>query len=142
LISVQKIYPDIDGNSFYAPCDYRPLIDSFGFTTLVEVHDNDYQGDSRYLLKDLITGHIGYLQFGWGSCSGCDSLQACSTWEDIQELRESLYLSILWGTPEDMLEYFKTHDWAGDYSWYKEEQQEFVSKAIEMLERGDLVVLI
>ena len=66
-------------------CDYRPMIDSFGYEILLQVDDKDYQGDSRLLFRDV--SRYGILIFGWGSCSGCDSLQACESLEDVEKLR-------------------------------------------------------
>lgn len=110
--------------------DYNPLIESFG-EILLQVDDNDYHGDSRALLfKD---GSYGILIFGWGSCSGCDSLQACSTHEEIAELRDGLESSTKWGSLNETLEYLLNHDWEGDYSWGQPETREFVEKAIEVL---------
>lgn len=55
--------------------DYKPIVNSFG-KIIIQVNDGDYQEDSYILLED--DGRYGYLSFGWGSCSGCDALQACS----------------------------------------------------------------
>lgn len=59
------------------PSSYQPIMDSFG-NIILQVDDNDYQGDSRLLYRE--DDRIGFLQFGWGSCSGCDSLQACHSY--------------------------------------------------------------
>jgi len=60
--------------------DYTPLISYFGHIIL-RVDDTDYQGDSRVLYEE--GERYGYLNFGWGSCSGCDSLQACDTASEV-----------------------------------------------------------
>lgn len=98
---------------FYAP-SYDELVDSFGVTTLIEEHDDDYQGDSYYLLSN--GSEFGILVFGWGSCSGCDSLEACDSREEVIALRDDLWNGIVWRTEEDMIEYIKTKDW--DLEWY------------------------
>ena len=126
-----ELYPDYaksekEYGSFYGPGSYQPILDSFG-KILVQVDDNDYQGDSRVLYKN--GNKYGWLQFGWGSCSGCDSLQACSTIKEIQELIDDLYRSIKWfNTKKQLLDFFKNHDWEGDYSGRSNEQKDFINK--------------
>lgn len=91
---------------------YQPIINHFG-TVAVQVDDDDYQGDSRILYADTGKG-FGYLNFGWGSCSGCDSLEACSSYADLAELINRLNSSIKWESKAGMLKFFKEHDWEGD----------------------------
>lgn len=76
---------------------YEGLVDSFGVEIVFSEHDDDYQGDSFYLLKDA-EGRYGFLSFGWGSCSGCDAYQAI--WNEgndaLVELRDELWESVRW----------------------------------------------
>lgn len=117
--------------SAFTACDYDPMLYEFG-NVLVIVEDDDYQGDSRILYEK--DGKYGYLQFGWGSCSGCDALQACSTTSEAQELMDELYQSINWfDSPGSCLEWFKEHDWEGDYSAHSAEQKTFVDVVIKTL---------
>ena len=60
---------------------YRDLIASMGVENLLQVDDNDYQGDSRILVRDY--HRYGLLLFGWGSCSGCDAPRMYSSWAPI-----------------------------------------------------------
>lgn len=133
--SMREIY-NCGGNSYFnAPYNYNPMLETFG-EVLVQVDDNDYQGDTRVLYKDE-NGRYGHLMFGWGSCSGCDSLQACESYEDIENLAESLYNSIKWfDSKEECLEWFNKHDWKGDYSWYYQETRDYVEKAKEFLSKN------
>ena len=73
--------------------DYQPMLEEFG-EILVQVDEDNYQGDTFVVIKS--DNKFGYLVFGWGSCSGCDRLQACNTYEEIQELMDSLYNDIKW----------------------------------------------
>lgn len=107
------------------------MLDAFG-KIVIQVDDNDYQGDSRLLYDE--NGKIGLLIFGWGSCSGCDALQACNSLEEVQELCDSLQSDIKWfDDKKQALEYFKNHDWCGDYSWHQTETKEFINKCIDYL---------
>ncbi len=134
---INEVYPEsakeeAEGGYFYGPSSYSPLLDSLGYETILRVDDRDYQGDSRLIFKD--GDRRGLLIFGWGSCSGCDALQACDSMKDIDDLRNSLHGSIKWfDTAAECLAYFKTHDWAGDYSWHNDETKEFVAAAIKLL---------
>ena len=112
--------------------DYQPMLNEFG-EILLQVDDNSYQGDTRVLYRDGT--RYGWLNFGWGSCSGCDALQACYTIEEIQSLMDSLYSEITWfDSPTGALEFFKTHDWEGDYSHGYQEQARFITEATVILE--------
>lgn len=125
---MQLIYPEVSENFddyFYGPPNYEPMVESLG-EILVETHVGVYQGDSWYLLKkdDL----YGYLSFGWGSCSGCDALQSCSSFKELAELYNQLKDSITWRTKEETVKWFVEHDWEGDYCYYEEEFKEFLEK--------------
>lgn len=88
--TARELYPDAlincDWTDPYLETiyDYQPILDSFG-KILVQVDDSGYDGDSRvfYQFEDRT---FGVLQFGWGSCSGCDALQACHSYEEVDEL--------------------------------------------------------
>lgn len=121
--NIQEVYPDFE----YCESDYTPMLDSFGYEKLLQVDDDDYQGDSRILYRN--GEQYGLLIFGWGSCSGCDALQDCNSLEEIDTLRLSLHESIVWRTAQEMRDYLEQHDWQGDYAY----SPEFVEKAKELL---------
>jgi hypothetical protein len=131
-----ELYPDYaqkEHRSFYGPGDYQPILNSFG-EIVVQVDDNDYQGDSRVLYRN--GSKFGWLQFGWGSCSGCDALQACSSMGDIQNLIDELNSQIKWfDSASACLDFFNSHDWEGDYSWHRKEQRKFIEEAKIQLTR-------
>lgn len=113
---------------FYGPSDYQPMIDEIG-KVLIQVDDSDYQGDSRVLYEK--DGKYGYLIFGWGSCSGCDALQGCSTIAEIQDVLDSMVNDIKWFDSLSVLqEYFKSKDWGLEYAWHAQETKRFVSEVI------------
>lgn len=126
-----EIYKDDIKDSYFSIYDYQPMLNEFG-NILIQVDDGGYQGDSRVLYEK--DGKYGWLQFGWGSCSGCDALQACGNIEEAQKLMDELYESIKWfDNAKEALDFFEKHDWKGDYSWSDEEQNEFVEKAVKKL---------
>lgn len=111
--------------------DYQPMLDAFG-NIVVQIDDHDYQGDSRVLYDEA--GRIGILIFGWGSCSGCDALQACKSIEDVQQLCDELQDEIKWFDDKNQaLQWVLTHDWRGDYSWHRNETQTFITKCVDYL---------
>jgi len=112
---------------------YDQIIARFG-DVVIKVEDDDYQGDTRVLYRHWHwkdgrdVQRIGYLRFGWGSCSGCDALQACTSEEEVEDLINELRSSIKWfDSKEEALEFFENHDWKGDYSYRMKGQLAFVN---------------
>lgn len=125
-----------DDDNDYCYGNYQPIIDAIG-EVCIQVDDKDYQGDTSVLYKHKFGDdetEYGYLQFGWGSCSGCDALQACESIGEVQSLMNDMEASVQWMPRAEMLSYFKGHDWEGDYSFNMEEQKEFISKTITFLD--------
>ncbi len=121
---------DLYGDKYWY--DYTPIVEAIG-NVLVRVDDNDYQGDSYVLYYE--DGKYGYLNFGWGSCSGCDALQGCSSLEQVQSLIDGMVGSVQWfDSKEECLSYFKNADWEGKYSWHVAKHKSFVQQVIEKLE--------
>jgi hypothetical protein len=129
-----EIYKEcLEDDYWYGTGDYQPMLEQFG-EIVVQVDDNDYQGDSRVLYKDK--KRYGWLQFGWGSCSGCDALQACSSIDEIQELMDELKQQIKWfESAHECHEYFSEKDWSIDYSWMADQQREFINKVKKQTKR-------
>lgn len=74
---------------------YSELIAAMEFDReLIDVTDNDYQGDTYMLVRKV--GQYGVLTFGWGSCSGCDSAEAVTSLEEANALRDEIYHDIRW----------------------------------------------
>lgn len=131
---IEKVYPDAisDTGYWWGPTGYDPLLKSMGHKILLQVDDHDYQGDSRLILKHT-NGRYGMLIFGWGSCSGCDALQACNSYADLDELRKSLNDGITWMSKKALHKYISTKDWELEWAWHTEGTKEFIEKAIELL---------
>ena len=120
----RRLYPMEEDGYFWGPSSYQPIVDSFG-EVLVQVDDSDYQGDTRVLLsKD---GRIGFLNFGWGSCSGCDGLQACGSYREVEILIRSLESSISWFDTLAQAKAYVLDDEArkGSYFWHEGEWEDF-----------------
>lgn len=109
---------------------YQDLVDSMEVNVLLEEHDNDYQGDSYYLLKK--GREYGILIFGWGSCSGCDELEACyGDRKGATRLRDDLWSSIVWMSKPDMRKYVNEKDWSLDYYYYERAGRKFGERVVK-----------
>lgn len=93
--------------------DYTELMQDIG-AVIYEQSYGSYSGDTRALLKK--NSLYGYLEFGWGSCSGCDALEGCVTDSDFEELRNDMAGDIIWRTKSEMKKFLLEHDWDGDYN--------------------------
>lgn len=121
-----------DWGYWYSPCDYDTIVKYIG-KVAVQASDDDYQGSTYVLYDDPVKG-FGYLCFGWGSCSGCDALQACDSNTELAKLIQELDQSVSWKTKEELLKYMKEHDWEGDWSYHYDSHKKFVVDAIKYLE--------
>lgn len=128
----KKLYNTSNDDYFYH-ADYTPILNYFG-DIIHRYDEDDWQGDTYVIIKDRPTNKIGYLCFGWGSCSGCDALQACNDYKDLSELIERLENSIIWkNNSEEMIEWLNTRDWRGEYVWHNENLKLFLPTACEKL---------
>lgn len=113
LEDILKAYSDTD--YFW---DYQPLLNLIG-DIIIQEDEQDYSGDSYILYRkdDL----YGYLNFGWGSCSGCDALQACTSIEEVFSLAQELENDVFWGTLPEVKEYVnsRTSDYYYNDSTFK-----------------------
>lgn len=104
LTDIKRLYPD---NYYW---DYQPLLNLLG-EIVIQEDEEGYQGDSFILYKK--DDQYGYLNFGWGSCSGCDALQACTSIEEVHSLAETLNSDIHWGSLDTVIDYINSR--SSDY---------------------------
>jgi len=90
----QVLYPLNRRGEFPDVGDYSPIIQSFGIV-LAQEDLGYYQGDTVAVLQNDDKG-FGFLTFTYGSCSGCDSLQSCSTYAEVDQLIDELENQIRW----------------------------------------------
>jgi len=131
LKTARELYPNTDENDYSPFYCYTPITDSFG-KILVQIDEGNYQGDS-WILYDFEDGTYGYLCFGWGSCSGCDALQACRSYDDADNLIKSLHNSIRIYTKEELIQFFSDEKVLEQhYSWHAQDFQKFLEKVGEL----------
>lgn len=114
---------------------YDELIESMEVEVLVEESDNDYQGSTFCLVRE--GGRVGHLVFGWGSCSGCDALQACDSHADVVDLRNSLYAEIDWFPSTALLMKWLNGDQETQWYGHDETWKTFKAKANKTLDVTD-----
>ena len=101
---------------------YTPILNSFGdIICRVDIPDiGGYHGDTQVLVRKPSPDEYihGYLMFGWGSCSGCDALLRCHSYDEVDALIRSTYESIRWFDDKDeALKFFREHEWRHDHAY-------------------------
>lgn len=95
---------------------YREIADKIA-TVMNEWDIGSYQGDTVFLLAD--GDRRGLLIQGYGSCSGCDALQAVNTPAEAQDLIDDMVRNVHWeDSPGALARWIDARDWAGQWSWY------------------------
>lgn len=126
-LDVKVMFPQNNDYSWFQHPDYEDLVAKMCDEVVLGHSDSDYQGSSYYMVRK--GEQYGYIEFGWGSCSGCDAMQACENYDDLQSLFDRLNDSIQWfNTREEFWHWcMHEHDWEGSYSWH-DGAKEFVKK--------------
>ena len=100
------------GMSFYLSISYVDLVnialqtivepelkEKLDYNNLHELDDGDYQGTLLYLIPFVgyQPSHYQYLMttMWYGSCSGCDALQAAKTTEDLMNICETILNNLI-----------------------------------------------
>lgn len=110
--------------------DYEPMVRSWPYEVVSFDTCGSYQGDHVVLLAD--GDRRGFLMIGYGSCSGCDALEAAKPWEDdgdwtgVRQIEREQRESIHWESsgPElaDWLSARFADEGKGtDWYWYDDE---------------------
>lgn len=98
---------------------YERMFDSFGLETFAHRAIGSYQGDYFYIFHDPETDLYGFVTVGYGSCSGCDALLAAEgDYEQLAELRQAIFDTILWGTARQVVDYLEAKDEENDWRYY------------------------
>jgi len=130
-MNVQEKFPEAQRDGWFSAPDYDDLLAAMA-KVIVGASDKDYQGDTLALLER--DGKLGYLRFGWGSCSGCDALQGCDTFRDLQRLADELEASIVWFDDANAARaWIEAHDWEGSRDASKETIAEFLAAVRKVL---------
>ena len=112
---LSKYFPDLYDKEFdyFNTPKMVDLIKSTNSDVINTIYLGDYSGDALMILRR--GNEFGLLIFGYGSCSGCDALQACGDYKELYELREALYNSIIWKEYSEFMDYLKNKDWDAEF---------------------------
>lgn len=94
---------------------YREMLEAEEIEILAWETFGSYQGDYAVVVKR--NEMLGFLVIGYGSCSGCDALEACDTQEEYDSLMSSVLNSISWGGADFIRN--KITNLFDDNSWYR-----------------------
>lgn len=87
---IKKEYTSILNENYL---DYEALVKCIDPNIEWHILDTGgYQGDYWYFA--LYNSKVYFVNIGYGSCSGCDSLLACSNIKDIKELQDDIKRNI------------------------------------------------
>lgn len=114
------------------------MLTSLGLETLLERAEDGYSGETLVIVHDPDDGRVGFLNYSWGSCSGCDSVYGASSYEDAEEIRTGLRESINWATSRaelrawiDTPEWDLAHEFNGSAAEFKKLALETLAPATE-----------
>lgn len=112
--------------------------------TVTKYRIGDYQGDILYLLEEPSTQQFGILIQSYGSCSGCDELEAIGAAgyraprsevkEELSKLAVRMFERTFWGTRDQILNYLKDRDGANSWFMNNPEGQMAIQEIIFKLE--------
>lgn len=106
---------------------HEDLVASFDVEVLLTEYLGSYEGDFFAVLRD--GGKFGLLIFGYGSCSGCDALEASSgSLTALTDLRDDMWSSITWRSRSEMALYLAEKDFKLEWWGNSSEGQKFIAK--------------
>jgi hypothetical protein len=124
--------------SKYGP-SYDDIVASWGYTIKSFDTIGSYQGDHLVLLQD--NERWGFIVIGYGSCSGCDTLQAIAPWDDdgdfteVVKFAEELKTGIEWfPSRAELLTRLRSLDKANHWWMNEEETATVLPKWFALLE--------
>ena len=135
MIPIEELFKKNEGDwSGFDPYpEYKSLLESTGVVVVAEEMVGDYQGDYLYLVRG--DKGWGFVVQGYGSCSGCDALEAATSLKDLDNIRQEMSRSTHWEkTKADMLGYFEQGK-AAPQNWYWSDQggKKAMAKIMEKL---------
>jgi hypothetical protein len=126
--------------------DYDEIVRSWGFEVLAFDTCGDYQGDHVALLAD--GERRGFIVIGYGSCSGCDELDAAKPadedgdWSGVERIREELRGEIHWEPTATVLADYieadigKSGANGTEWYWYDEDVRSAALRDVRMLRKA------
>jgi hypothetical protein len=127
----------------YGSLGYGDLLTAVGLTVVSTDDFGYYQGDYLFHVTD-VEGRHGLLIQGYGSCSGCDALEAAQPWQndgdltDVAVLADGMVMNVVWENENGLLAAFEdklsTEETA---SWWRYSDAELLARAREIAREVD-----
>lgn len=117
---IDKMFPI---GTFGRDFDYGPIDLALG-EHLVNVRDDDYQGDTRILLRSP-EGKFAIYTYSWGSCHGCDFAQACGSVQEMLDYANAAYDNLKWSDRNGVLAELSGMA-KDDFGWHDKDTEEFI----------------
>lgn len=112
--------------------EYIALIKDAGLDVIDYLAMGGYQGDLIVIVKKA--DKFGMIVTGYGSCSGCDVLQACyNNKKKLKQLQKELCDKVIWKDITPFITYLKKKDWRSEYYYGEQELPPFIAHVIENL---------
>ncbi len=110
--------------------DYDELIRATGLTIDASEAFGDYQGDYVYVVRDGERRGIAIV--GYGSCSGCDALQAShGVQAEMEDIAWGIRRSVVWGDETELRAKLTGEQsrlsWYGSESGYRESVEKLLA---------------
>jgi hypothetical protein len=130
---IKEIFPNLNEGTYFSHPSYSELFKGINASVVLTYDVGSYQGSSWLLFRAKGCDLYGFLEFGWGSCSGCDALQACDSYEDLDKLRHRLINSIVWNSVSKTVKFLREKDWETMSDGSVGKGEEFVKQALPLL---------
>lgn len=132
MLEIDKVYPELfdkQGNFWYIPWDYEPLLKSFGYDIVLQVSD-EQEGEAGVIFRHQ--EKYGLLSFPLGHNQDTDPLQACENYGDIEKLRQEMRQKIRWDDAEGLLAYIMKKNWE-IMQYNAQKAKNFVRRGLEVM---------
>lgn len=109
---------------------YYEMVTNWDYKIVATECFGDYQGDEVYILEDKHSDKVGLAVIGYGSCGGCDALEAAyGNANELRALSQDLYNNVVWFDDYASFEAFVNSEKVEtQWYWYEEEMKQFIKK--------------
>ena len=135
VIPTKEALPGLSSRvSYFDSPSYKELFQGLNAEIILIQEFGSYQGDYLYIFRAEEGRYYGFLNFSYGSCSACDSLLGCTSYEDLDTLRVSLINNIEWLSPMKLINYLKQKDFPATIAGCELHQSEkFIADAMKII---------
>lgn len=104
------------------------------FPVEILVHEADPVEAADLVLWRSVEGPYGFVSFGYGSCSQCDELEACSTYAEVAKVRKEMWERVHWEDNAcNMFSWMYARDWKLQWYGHVPHAGKFITRSAEIL---------